>query len=325
MRNILFMAVLAAGFAGCVGGIDSPNGSDGSGGGSSGGSGGGGGSSDGSSGGSSGGPTADPTSDLGKKSKELFDKNVYPAISANCLTACHGQAAPMAGAPGFVATDPARGYLLAAGDPQLVGDLKPATAKIMIYGVSGHKGAPYNADQVTKITEWLAAETAARAGGSGGVDPNSPAAKRAKIENDFAKCMSITNFTTANMAVWAVVNSNDNNNNATCQSCHNFGQYNFAANGVPATGFGIISSEVVVMRQYFAIDSADAPTKMIVNTTNLTSVANGTDGHIGHRRFNLTNNNGLAAMNALNAFYASTTAAVAAGNCAGAGLKNFIQ
>jgi len=320
MRNILYMAVLAAGFAGCVGGIDSPTGTDnGSGSNTGSDTGSDTGSNTGSNTGSGDNPGT-PTSDAGKASKKLFDDNVYPALIAHC-NSCHKEAGALANAPAFVATSAASGYSIAVNTAALIGDLTATGAPILALITRGHQGAQYTSDEVTKITAWLAAETTARADGMGGGDANSPAAKQSKIESDWSACMSLANFTTANMIIWASVNSNDGNGNATCGSCHNTGYEGFTANGVAATGFEIISSERLQMKQYFTIDSTTAPTKMIVNTTNLNAVATGTAGHEGHRRFNLTNNNGLAAMNALNAFYTSTMAAVTAGNCGPTKLK----
>jgi len=314
MRNILFTALLAAGLAGCVGGIDSPTGTDNGPGSNTG-------SNTGSDTGSNTGSNdpGTPTGDAGKASKKLFDDNVYPIISAKC-GGCHG-ANLQPNAPAFVATDATKGYSMAASSGALVGNLTASGAPILSLIKAGHQNVTYSTDQVTKITEWLAAETTARAGGQGGEDPNSPAAIATRLENEWSACMSLANFQTANMIIWASVNSNDGNGNATCGSCHNTGYEGFTANGVAATGFEIISTERLQMKQYFTLDSTTAPTKMIVNTTNLNAVATGTEGHIGHRRFNLTANNGLAAMNALNAFYTSTMAAVTAKTCGETKLK----
>lgn len=314
MRNILFTAALAAGLAGCVGGIDSPTGSDP-----------GPGSDPGNNPGSdtTNPPPTDtpPATDAGKASKKLFDDNVYPILKGKC-GACHGQAAPLPNAPGFVSADATKGYTTAASSGALMGNLTPSGAPILSLIKAGHQNATYTTDETSKITAWLAAETTARAGGQGGEDPNSPTAIITRLENQWSACMTIANFTSANMAAWAQVNSNDgNNNNARCESCHNLGYEGFTANGVAQAGFDIISSERLQMKQYFTVDSVTTPTKIIVNQANLQAVATGTEGHIGHRRFNLTNNQGLTAMTALNNFYNLTMTAVAAGTCGPTKLK----
>jgi len=297
MRNILLTAVMAAGLVGCVGGIDTTNpdptgpGSD---------------------------PTTNPTpTGDPAQSKTLFDANVYPVLAAKCKS-CHSSTAPLPQAPGFVAPAVTDGYSIAHGYGALVGDLSPS-APILSIVVAGHNGTSYTPDETSKITGWLAAELAARNSGTP-TDDNSPGAIVTKLQKEWSGCMTLTNFNTAKMATaWANMQTNDGNGNATCGSCHDNAEYNQIATTVPQRFFDKISQSTTLMSQYFTVDSVTAPTKIIMNTAQMQLVATAGTGHIGHRRFNLTNS---AGMTALTTFYNATVAAKTAGTCGPSVLKN---
>jgi hypothetical protein len=320
MRNILFTAVLAAGIAGCVGGIDSPNGTGGPGGTTN------------PPGGTTnppgdtnppGGTTnpPGPTTDAGKASKAAYDATVDPILRRQCI-GCHKEGTTVTNAPAFVATDMTNGYAVAAASGALVGDLTPAGAPILTLILqTGHQSQQYTAADQASITKWLALELAARKDGTGAqLDPVT------KLENNWSSCMTLADFSSANMIAWATVNSNDNGNgNAQCQACHNLGEDSFAANVVPDSGFALISQNRITMKQYFTVDSTTAPTKIVVNTANIAAVGTGTaPGHIGHRRFNLTANQGATAVTALTNFYNLTMAKVTAAGAAGCGAPKFV-
>ena len=297
MRNILLTAVLA-GLVGCVGGIDTTN-PDPTG---------------------PGDPTTpgDPTKPGdASQAKPLFDSDVYPILDAKCKS-CHNSTSPLPQAPGFVAPTATDGYSVAHGYGSLVGDLSPS-APILSIVAQGHNGTSYTPTETSKITAWLAAELAARNAGAP-VDDNSPGAKITKLQKEWSGCMTLTNFNTAKMATaWANMQTNDGNGNATCGSCHDNAEYNEIATTVAQKFFDKISQQTTLMSQYFTVDSVTAPTKIIMNTTQLNLVATAGTGHIGHRRFNLTNS---AGMTALTTFYNATVAAKTAGTCGQPVLKN---
>lgn len=297
MRNILLTAVMAAGLVGCVGGIDTTN-PDPTGSGSD--------------------PTTpDPTKPGDPaQSKTLFDANVYPVLAAKCKS-CHSSTTPLPNAPGFVSPAATDGYSIAHGYGSLVGDLSP-NAPILAIVVQGHNGTSYTPDETSKITAWLAAELAARNSGTP-PDDNSPGAQITKLQKEWSGCMTLTNFNTAKMVQWANLQTNDGNGNATCGSCHDNEEYNMLASTIPQKFFDGISQKSILMSQYFVVDSVTAPTKMIINTTQLNLVATAGTGHIGHRRFTLT---GTQAMTALTNFYNATMAAKTAGTCGQPVLKN---
>jgi hypothetical protein len=301
MRNTLLAVVTAAGLVGCVGGIDngSPtppdNGSNDNG------------SNDNGSNGSNDGPT-DPGTVVGSaQSKQLFDTNIYPLLQTKCMS-CHNATSPLSGAPGFVAPAATDGYTTAKNSTQLIGDLTPAGAHILTTIAAGHNAVAYSQTDITNITNWLAAETAARAGGAPGT---------VDLLSQFSGCMTQTDFDTAKMTDWATMQVN-NGTRGTCGSCHDNRQYNQIATTVPTKFFTFISTDAIAMSQYFTLDSATAPTKVIINQQHLLDVATPSPAFTGHGQFNLTNSKGMAA---LTKFYAAATAKLAAGTCGPATLK----
>jgi hypothetical protein len=302
MRNILLAVVAAAGLVGCVGGIDSTSGDDGSG--------------SGSGSGSAGDPVVPGKAD---QAKPLFDANIYPILSTKCIS-CHKAASPLPGAPGFVAATLADGYSTAHSYGALVGDITgPASATpILKIIAAGHNGVVYSPDDITKITDWLAAELAAKNAGAP-VDTTSPGAIITRLQQEWSGCMTLTNFTTAKMVQFANLQTNDGNGNATCGACHDNAEYNMLATTLPQKFFDGISKQNTLMSQYFTVDSVTAPTKMIVNEVQLQLVAKAAAPHIGHRPFNLTNSQALTA---LKSFYDLTAAAKAAGTCGPSVLTN---
>ena len=99
---------------------------------------------------------------------------------------------------------------------------------------------------------------------------------------------------------------------ATCGSCHDNFEYNQIATTDSKKFFTYISTNSIAMSQYFTLDSATAPTKVIINQKHLQDVATPAPAYTGHDQFNLTNSAGLKA---LQAFYTAATAKLAAGTC----------
>lgn len=299
MRNILLSVVAAAGLVGCVGGIDMPPG-----------------------------PGPGPGSDTGPAAmaaKQAFDSGVYPIIStASRCVGCHSAAGPSGNDTGFVGTTAANGYDTAVGYVALVGDLTPAGAPILAKIAAGHEGQSYTDNEKSLITTWLSAELTKRSSGggtgsgsSGGPTNESPGAATTRLTNEWSGCMTLANFTTANMAAFGNMRAD----NSACKTCHVNGEYGQIASDVPAPFFTLISTNRYYMAQYFTVDLSGgvAAAKIIPNTKSLTNMGLALDPHTEHPRFTFKGSTGDTA---LNAFYTSTMAAKTAGTCGPPTLMN---
>jgi nitrate/TMAO reductase-like tetraheme cytochrome c subunit len=299
MRNILLAVVAAAGLVGCVGGIDSTM------------------------------PANPPDQGVGggtsgsaaQAARTSFETNVYPIISAQgrCVT-CHSSSGPVGNITGFVAPAAANGYVTAVGYQALVGDWTPTGAPILTKIAAGHNGMSYTADEQTKITSWLNAELAARAGagsGSGTPTEESPADATVRLTKEWSGCMTLDNFTKANMIAWGTMRAN----NSACETCHVDGEYGQIASNVAGPFFTTISTDKYYMAQYFSVDLSKgvAAAQVIINTRSFTGVGQDLPPHIEHPRFTLQGSTGLTA---LTAFYNSTMANKKAGTCGPSTLKN---
>jgi len=288
MRNILLAVVAAAGLVGCFGGIEGndppsnpPPGSVGDGAGS--------------------GPAA-------QMARSLFDTNVYPIIAATgrCIN-CHSSAGAVGNVTGFVAPAPTDGYVTAVGYQALIGDWTPTGAPILLKIAAGHNGQIYTADEKTKIAAWLNQELTARAS-SGGTTPTpgqeTPADATVRLTKEWSGCMTLANFTAANMTAWGNMRAN----NSACKTCHIDGEYGQIASDVATTFFNVISTNKYYMAQYFSVDLSQgvATAKVIMNTKSFTGVGQGLAPHTEHPRFQL---NGSAGLAALQKFYDLTMAA----------------
>jgi len=286
MRNTLLAVVAAAGLVGCVGGIDMPT------------------------------PTTPPTDGVGGggtgaaaiEARNLFETNVYPIIAAKCI-GCHSSAGAVGNVTGFVAPAVADAYVTAVGYQAVVGDWTPAGAPVLlkITSTAGHQGQSYTQDQKDKITAWLTKELEARSGGTP-VTPTgeSPAEATVRLTKEWSGCMTLANFTTANMKAWGNMQAG----NSACKTCHNAGEYGNIADNIDNPFFTVISTNKYYMAQYFSADLSKgvAAAKMIINTRSFTGVGSALAPHIEHPRFTLTGSTGLAA---LQKFYDLTVAAKA--------------
>jgi len=282
MRNILLAVVAAAGLVGCVGGIDTPSTPP----------------PQGVAGGTSG-PAADAA-------RQSFENGVFPVITAKCAS-CHSSAGPVGNVTGFVATTAGDAYVTAAGFQAVVGDWTPTGAPILLKIAAGHNAQTYSTDDKAKITDWLTKELTARAGGGTTTLPpgqESPADATVRLTKEWSGCMTLANFTTANMIAWGNMRAN----NSACKTCHVDGEYGQIASDVAGPFFKLISTNKYYMAQYFSVDLSGgvATAKVIINTRSFTGVGQGLAPHVEHPRFNLTNSTGLAA---LQKFYDATMAA----------------
>ena len=249
--------------------------------------------------------------------KTLFDSNVYPILDSMCV-GCHTSGAPQGNVTGFVGATAEDGYRTATGYVALVGNYTPDSAQILTKIAAGHNSLSYTPDQITKITNWLNEEVTERnpsvppAGTTPPAGEETAAQATDRVTKQWSGCMTLANFNTADMANgWGNMQAQ---NNEQCKECHVNGQDSEYASDVPANMFAAITTYKIYMMQYFSVDLSmgTAAAKMMVNTASFISVSGGLDPHREHPRFNP---DGSTGMNALNTFYASTAAALAAGTC----------
>ncbi|MDB4963903.1 MAG: hypothetical protein JWP01_3902 [Myxococcales bacterium] len=295
MRSTLLAALVTVGMVGCVGGIESGGGPD---------------------------PLESPDGDGNDNgdnpagsdltaAKQLFDTGVFPVLEAKCSGgACHAETAQGSTLTRFVATDPANGWTIATNYTALVGNYAASAAPILTKVKPGtHQGVTgYTPDEETKITAWLNKEVELRNGQpmqptTPGVETLSAATER--VLSEFAGCMSLTNFKTANMAqAWGNLNAN---NNQQCENCHATGGEGFIATQQEALFYNVVSTKKYFFLQYLTVDLTGGAemAKVIMNTVSFKGVSEGLDPHREHPRFNAATNQG---MTALKNFYDATMA-----------------
>jgi hypothetical protein len=263
-----------------------------------------------------------------QNAKPLFDSDVYPIVSAKCMT-CHSAAGPVGNVTGFVATNAADGYVTMTGYVALVGNFTSSSAGILGKIAAGHNGIVYTADEQAKITGWLNQEAALRtdvgtgtgsgSGSGSGPANESPSAATTRLLAQWSGCMTQANFDAANMAdAWGNLTAS---NNQQCENCHVNAAEGFIASRQSLPFFTTIDTNKYYMLQYFTVDltQGTAAAKIIINTVSFDGVSKGQPPHLEHPRFNATDNNG---MTALKKFYDSTMASLAAGTCGPSKLTN---
>ncbi len=250
--------------------------------------------------------------------KQLFDSNVYSIINAKCTgSACHAETSAGATLTRFVATDPAKGWQTATNYQALVGNFTATAAPIITKVKPGsHYAVVYSADDETKITAWLTKELELRNGQPStptepGVESLAQASERVLAE--FAGCMTITDFQTANMAnAWGNMNAQ---NNQQCENCHATGGEGFIASRDETFMWNVFSNRKYYFLQYLTVDLLGGPTaaKIIINESSFRGVATAQAPHQEHPTFNANANS--QGMQALKRFYDSVMAKKMAGTC----------
>jgi hypothetical protein len=238
-------------------------------------------------GGIDGAPGDDDTSNA--TARELFDSNVYPAISA-CMS-CHTTGNPSGNVTGFYDPNSSTAYTTATSFTALVGQFDPSTAPILTKILPGdHNGMHWSDDQVTKITAWLNKELAERTGTTTPpTSPDSPAAAIKRTMNQFAACMQLTDFQTANMAT-DLGNMQSRNPQDACHSCHDNGEYSFYNNNVEGAFYNVISTHSRYMLMYFSVDTTGgvANYKMQINPNSFMMVGQAKYPFNDHPQFDPT-------------------------------------
>lgn len=308
MRNTLLTLFAATALIGCVGGVDGVDPPD-----------------------EAPGPN-DPNnpnnpgnSPLFAESKALYETTVQPIMAAKCIS-CHAATGAVSNSLAYVTATPTDSYVTARSVVALIGDGTPTGAPILtkINNTAVHNAQTYSTADTAAITAWLNKELEARAATPGGQDPDpgapageTPAAATLRVTKEWSGCMTLANFTAANMKAWANVRAD----NSACQTCHAGGAYGHIAVNEDVPFFNTISTNKYYLAQYFSVDLAGGPAaaKMAINTRAFQNVGQGIAPHQAHPRFNPTNN---AGMTALQNFYDRTMALKTAGTCGAPTLTN---
>ena len=259
-------------------------------------------------------PPPPPPPPAGTAQKK-FEDGVYPTIAAKCI-GCHKENAVAGGAPassGFVKPTLSGAYDLIIGFPNVHGGFA-ANAKILTYvTLQGHQGQTYDPDQIAAIEDWLSTELQERGGGGGTTPPpGGIGVTTEKLLNDFSACMTIDNFTAANMPDGC--GNLNTNNNANCNNCHETGGFRFAAGRQATNFFDRVSSNRTYLQKYFQVTGVENPAtaKLEPNLPLFEAVLSGTGTYFQHERVNNTPTNNSCTQ-AMQAFYTATMEKIAAG------------
>lgn len=318
MRALLLATIASVSLVGCVGELD--GGMNGGGG------------DDGTVG-----PGTNPNPNPDSQGRKKFEQNVYPIIKApgtasDCVT-CHSSTGPAGNLAGFVAPDLAGAYATVTSYQTVVGNFAPSAAGILTKIAGGHQGRTYTQAQLDTISDWLNTEVTERSttgggtGSGGGTTANESYSKAtSRVLKEWSACMTLANFNAANMATaWGNMQTN---NGERCATCHSTGGYGFMATGIAETTAGgppglftTMATNQYFLVLYYSVDLSDTTrdasgklinAKMKVNSEGFRGVAQNIAPHVQHPSFNFQNSPGITA---LQTFYTSTAAAVAAGNC----------
>jgi hypothetical protein len=300
--RILLALIASAGLVGCVGSIDPASSAD-----------------DATT--TPQGPSNPSGADL-SAAKALFDANVYSTLNAKCTGGgCHSEDAQGSTLTRFVAKDASKGWSTAVGYSGLVGNFTNSAPILTKIEGGTHQGKSYTADEKTKIVAWLAKEVELRNGQS----PTQPqgetlAAAADRVMAQFAGCMTLADFTAANMGpAWANINTNE----GQCKRCHVNGESMFIANQDNTTAFNVISAKKMYWLQYFTVDLTQgaAAAKVIPNDVSFLGVHNRQAPHSAHPTFPYPDNN--AGYTAREQFYQKTLTNIQGGQCQPKTLENY--
>jgi hypothetical protein len=269
MRTLLTLTAFL-GLVGCVGGIDEPPNDDPP-------------------------PTQDPTQPPppSVEGKKLFDQGVYPAIMSKCA-GCHSNPTTANGAPpntAFVGTS-SNGYDIMLAHNNVHGNFLQ-NARLLVKVAEGHYG-PWSTEQQTAIESWFTKELAERSGGGANPLPVQPAEK---LLGNFASCMTIENFSAANMA--QACGNQKCGNNEECVNCHvaaSLTNRNFLASTINEDFFVRLQTNRVLLQKYFLPTPADSPTPTMASNLPLFEMVLGSQGsYFQHPR--VQNGNGTPTNN----------------------------
>jgi hypothetical protein len=259
----------------------------------------------------------DAGSNTGGQARQIFERDVYPILSAKCGAGCHLTAS--ASSTPFVSTSVDQGWITTVGFASVVGNFTTTGAPIYTKVVPGpHSGVTYSQAEMDKITGWLAQEVTDRSTSNPGTDggttsTETPAQATARIISEWSGCLKETDFIALGFGeAWANKGSNQGN----CEQCHTSGAYGFKANDDNAGMYVTLSTNKYYMMSFFAADISDpnlANAKMIPNYPNFIRVGQRNVPHQEHPAFNTDLND--AAFVKLQELYDLTMGYKTAGTC----------
>jgi hypothetical protein len=241
--------------------------------------------------------------------KEQFVQNVSPIVARCGGTACHDAATTGGPLGHFVMTDANGEYDAITAAPSIVGTFE-SIAPIITKVDAGHNGIVYSNADRTAIQNWLAAETAERAN-----NPNQPPPPPDPVEllKAFSACMTLDNFTAANMPT--LFGGMAASNGQACRNCHGDGGFGFTDNDQEQPYFDIISTSMSQHLKYFSVSQG----KVIINNG---SFANAATNVPMHPPFDAMN---MSGMPALLDFYTRTNDAATLAGTAGCGPAKLVN
>jgi hypothetical protein len=252
------------------------------------------------------------------QARAIFERDVYPILSAKCGAGCHLTAS--ASSTPFVASSVSNSWVTTVGFSSVVGNFTTTGAPIYTKLVPGpHSGKNYTADEEAKIVAWLAQEVADRADvvpgsdGGGQTGTETPAQASQRIVAEWSGCLKQTDFEALGFGeAWANKGSNEGN----CEQCHTAGYSGFKANDDNAGMYETLSTNKYYMFAYFAADISDpnlANAKMVPNFMNFQRVGQRQVPHQEHPAFNTDLNDN--AFQKLQQLYDLTMGYKTAGTC----------
>lgn len=261
----------------------------------------------------------------GADGEALFAENIAPMIAGCGVAGCHtGEG-----------TDPLK-FLGLGGNENYYGsivnyaqvhggwDMSQASmiTKLEIAAANGvpHYGyQPWNAEQLTMIDEWFAAEKAAREGDNGGgepVDPTGPTDSRTLLA-EWSGCMTLENWEASEMGTW----DNKGTNNGQCANCHNEGQFWININPTSEIMFEMNRYELFITGFFAPKMNPDGTGEVVPAYDKLVRVGQGNQGGSLHPTFNTDIENDVY-FQRLTEFYNLTKALKDAGQCGPSGFPD---
>ncbi len=235
----------------------------------------------------------------GVTARSLYKTNVHTVTNRCTGGACHSVTGAAGGGQSrFSDSNADTSYDAIIRAPLAVGSFN-AQAGILTKIAGGHQSITYTPAETSSINAWLAQETKEHMNGT-----QPPPIDPVEVLKKWSGCMTVANFTTAQMAPkWGALAAS---NGQKCQNCHQAGLYVFIATTNTTTFFDTISKQKDYLLKYFTVDGTG---KIIINTSSFTNAG---VTLTTHPHFDPTIN---AGMTALKSFYDLTLAAQTAGTC----------
>jgi mono/diheme cytochrome c family protein len=231
--------------------------------------------------------------------QQTFLQNVAPILLANC-SGCHSGTGPTEG-PTFLGSDGSQYYGKLVADPRFVNNA-PAQSLLLTQGK--HEGPAFTTAQGAAVMSWLQLEVTERPG----LPAPPPALNVAQRKlQDFAACMSLTDYNSSGMNT--LQNQGTNGNGGSCTSCHQTGEYVLLSADTNAN-FNALITMPFIMKFAEASVAVDGTFTDIVATNRFKD--RGTEP--GHPSYTLT----TARQTALTSFFTLTYNKWKAGNCVAA-------